>query len=504
MYSSRNAAPLEEPADPLSGVTGHGVWQMAAILLPGLYTVVLVAYLLRTLGPAGYAPWAIAAAVVGWLALLDAGLSITTTRDAARAVAGDRDAVARVLTANGAYGVLGGVAVTSGVLIALVIPLILRLGGAEAVQAWLVGALLTLDLGIVLATAGWAGTVRGMRRFDIQLAVNVVQVAVAGALVVALLPRFGLVGAAVAQPAGRLGARALLGVLLWRQLPWFRARPRVPRMSELRVVGAFSLPLMAWHVAREIGIGTDLIIVGAAAGATEVGLFAAGSQLIRYVGLFLFPAVAVLLPSFAAAGYTRPELVPALLRRGVFLAAFVGASVYGGFALQATAVLELWSGQASELSTQVLILYAITWALITPPYVMALMLVAQGRHRLFGMVVVVEALVNLTVSIILVQLIGPIGVALATAIVMTADWIVVVPLLTARELHIPLQPMLAAAGLGLASGAALIAVINTVPVGGLAGLVVRGALGAVALGVSLTIGVRASRKMASLRRSPSA
>ncbi|MDQ3879538.1 MAG: hypothetical protein M3295_00410, partial [Chloroflexota bacterium] len=428
----------QDGPDPLGGLFRHGVAQTGALLLPGLYTVVLVSYLLHSLGPDAYAPWALAAAIVGWLALLDAGLSMTTTRDAARAVAGDADATRRVLAANGAYGYLGMVAAASGAVIALVIPLILRLSGAPALDAWLVGALLTLDLGIVLATAGWAGTVRGMRRFDLSLLAAAVQVLVAGVAVVVLVPRFGLVGAAAAQPLGRLVARLLLGALLRRNLPWFRARPVWPGWQELRIIGAFSLPIMAWHVGREIGIGTDVVVVGATAGARDVGLFAAGSQLVRYVGLFLFPTIAVVLPSFAAAGFSRSDVLPTLLQRGVLLAGVVGGAVYVGMALQATAVVQLWSGQASELSVRVFVLYAVTWAVLTPPYVMALMLIAQGRHRLFGAVVFGESLVNVALSIALSIILGPIGVAIATFAVMTADWLFVIPLLTARTLRLDL------------------------------------------------------------------
>ena len=56
-----------DPIDPLQGMARHGAWHMAAIMVPGLYAVLLIAYLLRTLGPEAYGIWAAATALVGYL-----------------------------------------------------------------------------------------------------------------------------------------------------------------------------------------------------------------------------------------------------------------------------------------------------------------------------------------------------------------------------------------------------------------------------------------------------
>jgi O-antigen/teichoic acid export membrane protein len=258
-----------------------------------------VAYLFRALGVEAYGIWAAATALVGYLTLLDAGLSATTARAAARAAAGDRDAVHQVKTAYAAYFVLGLAAVFIGGVLASFIPALLGLEGSAAQDAWLVGALLGLDLGIVVATAGWMGTLRGTRRYRHMLVANVVQVAVTVLMLLVLLPSFGLVGAAAAQPIGRIFARALVAVMLMRAIPWFAARPGWPRRAVIRSVSAISLPIMAMQMANQIGTGTDVLIVGAAAGPTAAGLFAAGAHLPRYVSFFLFPALGVMLPAWS-------------------------------------------------------------------------------------------------------------------------------------------------------------------------------------------------------------
>ncbi len=499
-----------EPAeshDPLRGIARYGAWHMAAILVPGLYAVLLAAYLLRTLGPDAYGVWAATMAAVGWLTLLDAGLSATTTRATARAVAGDRQAVEQVRTAYAVYAALGVAGTLAGALLAALIPVVLGLTGDAARDAWLVGAFLAVDLGIVIATAGWMGTLRGSRRFREMLVVNVVQVAVAGGALILLLPPAGLVGAAAAQPLGRLAGRVLAAALLTRQLAWFRARPRLPGWGEVRTLSAFSLPILAMQAAAQLGIGTDVIIVGAAAGPTAAGLYAAGSQLARYVGFFIFPALGVLLPSFSAAVLKQPDVVPRLLVRSVLLSGLIGGAVYGGMALQAVPLLELWSAQSSPLSTQVLILYATAWMIVTPTHVMTLMLVASGRHRVIGAIVLGEALLNLALSVVLVPLIGPVGAAVASFALVLADDILIIPAVTARSLEVAWPRLLGAALGGAAGGGGVALLVDLVPVAGTAGLLVRGVLGAAALAVAIIVLVPGARGLASgvaVRREPSA
>ena len=90
----------------------------------------------------------------------------------------------------------------------------------------------------------------------------------------------------------------------------------------------------------QLGIGIDPIIVGATAGATAVGLYAAGSGLVRYVGLLLLPVVGVLLPSFSEIAFSRPESIQPVVLRCLRLAAGLGTIVFGAMLVSATPMLE--------------------------------------------------------------------------------------------------------------------------------------------------------------------
>jgi O-antigen/teichoic acid export membrane protein len=473
--------------DPLARVAGHGLWAMGALLVPGIYSLFLVGYLVRELGPTGYAPWATTIALLGWLTLLDAGLSSTTTREAARAVSGDQDAIRKVRTANAAYSGLGAGGVVLGAGLSLITPLILGLAGAEAGDAWLVGLFLAIDTGLVIGTAGWIGTARGARRFDVVMLTNTVQVAVAIAVLLALLPSLGLVGAAIAQPIGRVAGRGALALILGRLVPWFRVRVHRPTRAGLRELGTFSLPIVAIQVANQLGIGADVLVVGAISGATAAGTFAAGSQFVRYLAFFLFPAIGVVLPAFSAAAYRRLESTPALLVRSLLGIGLIAGTLFGGVAIEAESALTLWIGSADPLAVTVMRLYALTFAIIAPAHVMILMLIARNEHRLVGVVVLAEAAVNLLLSLVLIGLIGPAGVAVSTLVVVALDDVLIIPFITSRKLRIRLATLWLPVLGGLGAGAAIVMLVQLVGVPGVPGAIIRGAMAGVLLLLALLV-----------------
>ncbi|HET9417457.1 MAG TPA: oligosaccharide flippase family protein, partial [Candidatus Limnocylindria bacterium] len=354
--------------DPLARTASHGLWTLVATFVPGVYGLAVAAYLLHTLPADLYALWATGLALVGWLTLLDAGLGATIVRETARSLVGDHPARLRVQAANSVYQLLAVLALGVGIVAALVLPALIGARGPDVQTGAVVAGLLVADFAIVLGTAAWTGLLRGAQRFDLLVLVNVAQVTVAIPLLIVLLPPLGIVGAAAAQLTGRIAARGLLAVLVRRQVDWFRLLPR--RAARADVVGlmSFTLPILATQVATQVGMGTAVFVVGAAWGAAAVGMYASGSQLIRYVGQFLFPAVNVLLPAFSSADFLDAQRAPRLLRRTLLPVTAIGAAVFLGIAANGEAVMVLWAGDATALGTSVLIAHAIVFTLIAPAH----------------------------------------------------------------------------------------------------------------------------------------
>jgi len=450
--------------DPLARTASHGLWTLLSTFVPGVYGLAVAAYLLHTLPADLYALWATGLALVGWLTLLDAGLGATIVRETARSLVGDHPARLRVQAANSVYQMLALLALGVGIVAALVLPGLIGARGPDAQTGAAVAGLLVADFAIVLGTAAWTGLLRGAQRFDLLVLVNVAQVAVAIPLLIVLLPPLGIVGAAAAQLTGRIAARAILAILVRRQVDWFRLAPR--RAARADVVGlmSFTLPILATQVATQVGMGTDVFVVGAAWGAAAVGMYASGSQLIRYVGQFLFPAVNVLLPAFSSADFLDAQRAPRLLSRTLLPVTAIGAAVFLGIAANGEAVMALWAGDASALGTSVLIAHAIVFTLIAPAHLLTLMLIARGQHAVIGAVVFAESVVNLCLSIVLVSAIGPFGAALSTLVVIGTNDLVVIPLLASARLQMRPGAIWTGIAGGYVAGGAIVATSLLIPV----------------------------------------
>ena len=86
------------------------------------------------------------------------------------------------------------------------------------------------------------------------------------------------------------------------------------------------------------------------------------------------------------------------------------------------------AGRADPLSMAVLQIYAVALIANTPGNVLVLMLIAQGRHGIIGTLVLVEACMNLALSIVLSHIMGPMGVAVSSLTLFALDGLLVVPL----------------------------------------------------------------------------
>jgi len=474
----------------MRGLGRQGLLNASATVIPGIYSVLAIGAILHAVGPASYAAWATAVVLLGWVNLLDLGLAQTVVRASARATLGDEAGIRDVREATAFYAVLGVLAALVGLLIARMIPVVLDIPPPQSRDAIQVGAILGLDAAIVLATASWSGVLRGTGRFGQLLKVSIAQVAVSLPVLLLLLPLIGLPGAALAQLAGRFASRLLEAWILHGAVSWFRLRPARPSRSGLLRVGRFSAPIFLIQVASQIGTGTDILIVGVTAGAAATGLYATGAQLVRYLAYFLFPIIDVVYPRLSAIEYARPRLAGPVLIRTLFLAATVGTVAFGGLALEASRALTLWAGQSGALSLTVLLLYAITYMIITPAHIAVIALIARGKHRTVALVILAEAVVNLVLSIGLAVVIGPVGPAVSTLIVVSVDDLLIIPWLTSRQLGVSLYRIALAGFGGAAVAIGILASTRVIDGDSVAAMVARGILALALMTGVLVLGLR--------------
>lgn len=456
---------------------------MASAGVAGIYTIWLTAFLFDRLGPASFGTWATIIAILTPLLVLDAGLGFVVIRASASEAAGHGGA-AEAMTAHGLYTALGLAGVVIGLGLGLIPGPVLGLSATDANEVRIACWVLSADFGLLIATSAFGGLLRGGRRYDALFVAAVGQAAAGLAFTVALVPSIGLIGAALAQLASHAAGRIVQVIFVRRFAPWFSLRPRRPRWTYLRTVASFALPLIVISIAGQISFSTDVIVVGAIAGASAAGWIAVGARLPALAVSLLSTTVGVIFPVFVEDGQARPGRPPATLARSLRAAGFMGGSAFLFLALARDDILDLWVPGIDPIASSVFAIYSVAWALHVPAHVLALLLISQARHTILAPFVLAESVANLVLSVTLVLLIGPIGAALGSLVAVAGSNGLVLPLVVRDRLGIPIRGIVGQSALGLALGASVAvagwAVSEGLAVTGLGRLLVQASLTGVA------------------------
>jgi O-antigen/teichoic acid export membrane protein len=188
---------------------------------------------------------------------------------------------------------------------------------------------------------------------------------------------------------------------------------RATAVRLVRYAGVLSL----WMVAGLMVSGLDILIVGHY-DYQHTGFYAIASSVTNFMITIIGSIFGPLLPAVSSlqAGST-PNRIGGLLSRATRYCALLLCLMGLPLVFGAYPLLSLWVGHnyaaRSALYLEVLVLGNVIRQL-TYPY--ALVVVATGRQHLATIAAITEAVVNVIVSVVLVQRIGAIGVALGTLV----------------------------------------------------------------------------------------
>jgi O-antigen/teichoic acid export membrane protein len=391
----------------------------AAALAVGFF---LAPYLVRALGDARYGVWCVVESILAYFTLFDLGIAACLVRFVAKHHATDeRTELNRTVSASLALFALAacGALLVGGAVTPLVAPgLERKLGTPGDVLPFML--LMLVNLALTLPLSVFPTILDGLQRFGAKSAVRLVCLAVrVGGVVWVTETRPGLLPLAVVFTLTNLVEHALAAVLCFRLLPRLRLSYRLIDRATLRAVRGYSVDAFLAMLAGRITVQTGAIVVGgfltvaaAAHYALAARLVEMAKNLLRSATTTLTPAVSqreatgdlpgvrrVLLDGTRFVLYLVLPIHLGLLAFGrPFLARWVGGEEYAAWCFPATAVLSatLTVGVAQSVAARVLY--------------------GMGRLRLFARLALVEAVLNLGLSLALVGPFGLVGVAVAVAV----------------------------------------------------------------------------------------
>jgi len=370
-------------------------------------------FILHTLGLVEFGIWSLLNVVMGYMGILDIGVRASTGRYVmlylGRDDHGSVDQTIR--TALGFFSAIGVVIVVAGYCLGWVFPS--AFSSVPDSYRGLIRLLLTcmaVNVWVLTMGAVFSSVLTAHDRFDLARGVDLSVLGIRTAGTVWVLSRgYGILGLALTVLLCNLLALVGNWILASKVYPRLRAWPLLLSRARLRELFSYGVFAFISKIAFKLIGQTDLLIVGAALSVSRAATYAVGAMLVYYsanlmnvIGRTFFPPV--------QRAVARGEMGSArwLLLRQVRLGLLIGTPVYVGFVLFAKPFILLWmSGPALNTSAAgeaatVMILLAVAKVLFLPCVGASEFLAAVGRVRFTAYLTLLEAVVNLGLSLLFV------------------------------------------------------------------------------------------------------
>jgi O-antigen/teichoic acid export membrane protein len=395
---------------------------LVRMLLSMLVSLVLPPFLVHRMAPAEYSAWVLILQLNGYVYMLDLGLQTAIGKFVAEYDArGDRDAshllISTSFTILTIAAAIGSAAI---VVMAWSVPqLFHQMPAALVPQVRIALLVIGLSTAVTLPFGVFLSTFVGLQQYVFPTIVATAsRVGSAAALIALLLMHRGLVPLAMVYGGFNL-ATAATQFFGWRRL----VKARVDfsflvfhRKSAIQLAKYGSV-LSIWTLAMFFVSGLDIVIVGHYQ-YKDTGFYAIASSASNFMLALVSSVFGPLVPAVSSmqSGTTPSRMGDICIRMTRYCALLLLLLglllVVGGYPL-----LSLWVGKRyatqSAVYLEVLVLGNVVRQLVLP-YI--LIVVATGRQHLATVAGIVEACVNIVLSIWLVQRVGAVGVAVGTLV----------------------------------------------------------------------------------------
>jgi O-antigen/teichoic acid export membrane protein len=380
----------------------------------------LTPFILEELGADEYGLWVLVGSVVAYGTLLDFGISDAVTKYVAEyRVTGDiQKAKSLVSTALWLYTGIGLLIVLASALLAPLFPMFFNVSPEDQETAIRLVFLAGVGVGVTIPTSITFAVLRGLQRFDLINIIRSIGILLQALLfVLVLVAGGGVLGLAITTIIVRLLTQIPAVWSINRIAPELQFGWRGAERRSFRTVASFSWPVFILHFGGHLEAKTDEIVIGAFLPLTAVASYSIVlklstlPQMITEQFLMLILPISSELHAVKDFGKLR-ELFLSSTR--ITLAVLIPIAV--SLMILGRPLLEIWVGEAYAEQTPVLIVLVIAVVLDTILWPAGFLFQGMNRHRIPSLMTLGSGILNLALSIYLVQRYGLMGVAFGTLI----------------------------------------------------------------------------------------
>lgn len=412
------AHPTRRPARVNPAVNVLSNW--GAFLFYSVAGFFISPFVVRSLGKDLYGTWVLIGSTVGYLGLLDLGVRGAVTRFIARLHAAGDHAEARRFCSAALFVFLcaSAIAVVGGLALAAILP-VFSIPAAILPTARVAVVLIACTIAVALPGGVYGGVVIALQRFDLSNAASVIVEALRMVTVILFLRAgYGLIALALIQLTAGVANLAFNFWLSRRIYPELRPKLRDWNRGHLREMIGYSLTTTALNGAGIVILQMDSVVIARFMPVAMVTYFVVAGSLTDYARKTVAAISRTVTPRISAlegAGESdRARRLPVLSAR---IATIVLLPIVITFLTRGGSFFRLWMGQDFVgPSGRVLIVLSLSLWLDAGRQVIASSLMGLNKHEVLIRPYVIEAVANLVLSVILVQRLGLIGVAIGTAV----------------------------------------------------------------------------------------
>lgn len=404
--------------------------------------LVVLPFNLAHLGAPAYGLWMLAAGVTTYFTMFNLGFNAAVVKYVAHYRA-RRDATALNQVVSTTFFIFAGLAVVAylvALLVAANLGALFTIAPEQLALGRFVLLVISLQVAGGLAFAVFGGVINGFQRYDLNNVVAAVSTLVVAIVNVAvLLAGYGLAELVVATTAVRLLTLWVYRANAYRVFPALSVRLSLMRQARLREIAPFSAHMFVIDWAHKINFSLDVLVIGAFLNTTAVAVWAVAQRLAEAMQRMSNQLSDVLFPTVVDHDSAQnTERLQKILLFGTRLSLAISIAIGGTLMLTAEPLIHAWVGAEFADSVPVLQLLALTVIIRVAAATPATVLKGSGGHRLLSITNVTAAAANLGLSLLLVQRLGLLGVALGTLLPITIASLLVTFPAGCRRVALPL------------------------------------------------------------------
>ena len=391
-------------------------------------TVLLVTpFIVNTLGDKAYGYWVLVGSIVGYYALFDFGFQNALVQGLGKAFGEGDDAAGRRLTATTFYIYLTLAAIVLTVTGVVICICHFFIDNPTDVTVFRVVCLLMgLRTAVVFVGKLFDGVLAALVRYDLSVVGVIMNTLLSyGSIYLVLREGYGLKAMGVCVFGAAACQFAYSSFMARRKYDDLTLSWSAFDRDEVKGIFTFSINTFIIRISNMMRFQAQNFVIGYFMSAAAVTPYSLGVRLIVYFMEFILAAFGVMLPVYSRDfGRKDPDLIRKrflqVTQLSTIVAGFVGASLYFYF----EPFVIWWLGEGFEDTYECGKILTISATMALTQTSCNTVLMGVNRHKIYARICLAEGIINVGLSIILVQKFGLVGAAWSTTITLGARAII--------------------------------------------------------------------------------